>query len=385
MVAVFGAARRRWPDTDAVVWEKNIEPEAENLRASLAWAFGDGGDDGIAIALAARLRGVVRSNLLDRRTVVGYWRAAGNKLTPETPAEDAAWLWLGLADDRSTSARAQVEAAERARGLFEALGDRQMVGRALVNAAYALAVVGDAVGVHHYANAARALVPTIPANLNKATILSNLGGANVIAGGDAADLAAAEADYAAALEIHERFNDQRGMLQTSTNLTEIQAVRGDYQSAIELATRNAAGNRSRRDWYHLAFDLTNLTSYCLLAENNGTAMRAAREALPLIADLDDQQLCAELAGSLALLAARGGALEMAASLKGYEDHYYVSNERARQTIERRVHEALMGLFAAAEADGTLSEAKRVPLMDAGAAMTIEAVLDLGRTVLAKIG
>ncbi|HQT75262.1 MAG TPA: hypothetical protein PLX84_15150, partial [Acidiphilium sp.] len=356
-----------------------------NLRASLAWAFGDGGDDGIAIALAARLREVVQSNLLDRRTQFAFVRAAANKLTPETPGEDAAWIWLALAADSFTSAQVRAEAAERARGLFEVLGDRQMVGVALTRAAFTLALAGDAGGMQHYADAARAILPTIPANLNKATILSNLGGANLIAGGDAADLAAIEGDWAAALEIFERLNDQGGMLLTSGNLAEIQAIRGDYQSAIALATRNAVQNRSRRDWYNLSNDLKNLTSYCLLAADNGAASGATREALPLIADLDDQQTWAAFAGNLALLAARAGALEMAASLKGYEEHYYISNEQTREAIERRVHQALMGLFAAAEADGTLSGAKRVQLMQAGAEMTVEAVQQLGRTVLAKIG
>ena len=173
MVAVFGAARRRWADTDAVVWERNIEPEVENLRASLAWAFGD---DGIGITLAARLRAVVGSNLLDRRTQFALVREAAKKLTPETPGEDAAGLWYALATDTSTSARARVEAAVRARGLFEALGDRQMVGVALALAALTLALAGDAGGVQHYADATRAILPTIPVNLNKATILFNLDG-----------------------------------------------------------------------------------------------------------------------------------------------------------------------------------------------------------------
>ncbi|OZB37890.1 MAG: hypothetical protein B7X48_15070, partial [Acidiphilium sp. 34-60-192] len=385
MVAVFGAAQRRWADTDALVWERNIEPEVENVRASLAWAFGDGGDDGMAIALAARLRPLWRSNLFDRRMAFALVSAAANKLTPETPAEDAAWLWYALAADTSTSARVRADAAERARGLFEALGDRQMVGVALALAAYTLALAGDAVGMKRHADAARAMVPTIPANQNKATILFNLGAAMMIAGGDVADLAAVEYDLAAALEIFERFNNHRGMLEVSINLAEIQAVRGDYHAAIELATRNAVEYRSRRAWYGLVHSLTNLASYCLLAEDNAAAARAVREALPLIADLDEQQLGAIFAGSLALLAARAGALEMAASLKGYEEHYYISNGQAREPIERRVHEALMGLFAAAEADGTLSGAKRVQLMQAGAEMTADAVQQLGRTVLAKIG
>ncbi len=44
----------------------------------------------------------------------------------------------------------------------------------------------------------------------------------------------------------------------------------------------------------------------------------------------------------------------------------------------------MGLFAAADADGTLSGAKRVQLMEAGAEMTVEAMLERGRTILAKM-
>jgi tetratricopeptide (TPR) repeat protein len=310
--------------------------------------------------------------------------AGSKKVTPETRAEDTAGLWLALAFDTSTSARVRADAAERARVLFEALGDRQMVGWALAWAAGSLALAGDAVGVQHYVDAARAILPTIPDNLNKAWILSNLGAAMAVDGRDAADLAAVEGDWAAALEIFERINDQGGMILISNNLAEIQAVRGDYQAAIELAMRNAVENRFRRNWFNLFISLINLTCYCLLAENNGAATRAAREALPLIADLEEQQLGAIFAGTLALLAARAGSQEMAASLSGYENHFYASNAQARETIEQRVHEALMALFAAAEADGTLSEAARVQLMEAGAVMTVEAMLERGWTFLAKM-
>jgi len=357
MVAVFGEARRSWRDSDTLAWVAGVEPEIENLQAALSWAFGDEGDAGIAIALSARLQRVANRALIARRTYLAHARAAAAKLAPNTPREDAAWLWFCLAGDRSAGPRENAACAESARAWFDALGDRQMAGLAASLAAAGLTRAGDAAGARRCADAARAIARSGPPNLVRAMTLSNLGFYQDIS----ADHELARRDYAAALEIHKRFNDQAGMLIVSANLAYLQASLGDYAGAIESVARIAAQNRARRDWRNLAADLLSQTAYCLLAGDDAAAMAAAREAAPLVIELDDPGYAAELAGSLGLAAARAGALEKAALLAGYAGHFYEAHQETRQIVEQRVWDALMALVEAA---------------DAGAALTLEAALTL---------
>jgi predicted ATPase/class 3 adenylate cyclase len=371
MIAVFGEARHCYPDTDAVAWTAIVEPELENLQAALAWAFGDAGDDGIAVALAARLRPLGSLALLATATLYAFARAALQKLTQDTPGEDAAWLWLSRAQDRTVDSRANAAAAETAQALFDALGNRPMAGRAASIAAFSLTRAGDAAGARRCADAARAILRSSPPNLTKADILNILGSHQVIAARDAADLAGAQRDFTAALQIYGKLNHRTQLLSVSGNLAEIQAQLGDYAGAIESARRNLAQGPGRDI---TTFTLVNLTSYCLLAGDDAAARRATREALPLVAD--NPLYGALFTGSLALVAARAGGLEAAAKLAGYTDHAYVSLNEMREAVEQRVWDALLVVFAEAEAAGILPGATRTRLMGEGATLSLEAALNL---------
>ncbi len=378
MVTVFGEARRRFPDTDIVALRADVEPEIENFQAALAWAFGENGDDTIAIALAARLgelnqEALVTTPVSTRRA---YIRAAVKKLAPGTAGEDAAWLWLHLADDQSAGARAGLAAAETARALFEALQDRQGAGLAASLAAFYLARAGDAAAARRSADAARAVLRTSPPNLNRATTLCQLAFHQAIAARDVTEFANARRDYAAALEIYEKFNNRAAMLMVSDNLANIQAVLGDYAGAIERAVRNVAQSRNRRDWLRLASCHSNLTSYYLLTGDDAAAGQAAWEALPLVAELEDKYLGACFTGRVALLAARAGALETAAKFAGHTSHFYISNQETMETIEQRVWDALMALFTAAETAGKLTPASRAQWQEAGGTLSLQAALKL---------
>jgi predicted ATPase/class 3 adenylate cyclase len=371
MVSLFGEARRCYPDTEALAWTAIVEPEIENLQAALAWAFGDHGDDGIAVALAARLRPLVSHALLSTATMFAFAHAAVPKLTQDMPGEDAAWLWVSHGQDRSVDSRANAAAAKTAQALFEALGNRPMAGRAAAMAALSLTRAGDAAAAALHADVARAILQTSPPNLTKADILNILGSHQAIAARDAADLAGAQRDFTAALEIYGKLNHRTQLLSVSGNLAEIQAQLGDYAGAIESAKRNLAQGLGREN---MTFTLVNLTSYYLVAGDDAAARQVAREALPLVAD--EPQYGTIFTGSLALLAARAGALEAAAKLGGYSDHSYVSLQVTREIVEQRVRDALMAVFAEAQAAGTLPAEARDRLMAEGAALPLEAVLKL---------
>jgi predicted ATPase/class 3 adenylate cyclase len=376
MVTLFGEARRRWPDTDMLVWRADVEPEIENLQAALAWAFGDAGDDRIAIALAARVGPVSSQALIARAAALAFTREAMAKFAPDTPGEDAAWLWFLLSHDRSAGVRANAAAAERALALFETLQDRQGAGRAAAMAAFNLVRAGDTARAEGFAEAARAILRTSPPNLNMAIMLSELASARAIAARDATDFAAARRDYAAALEIYETFNDRVVMLTVSGNLADIQARLGDYAGAIENARRNVAEGRARRNWRNLTWDLVNLTSYCLLVGDDAAAAQAAREAVPLVAELDDPQNGADFTGGLALLAARAGAMDTAAKLAGHTNQYYLSAQTPMQAVEQRVWDALMALFTEAETTGKLPPETTDQHLAAGATLSLQDALKL---------
>jgi predicted ATPase/class 3 adenylate cyclase len=381
MVAVLSEVARRYPDTDTIIWRADVEPEIENLQAALAWAFGNGGDDGIAIALVARLWPLVYEDVIDWGMFRAFVRSAMKLLAPHTPREDAAMLWKGLSSDSSATARASAAPAATAQALFHDLGDRQMEALAASIAAYYLARSGDTAGAEPAANAARVILRKIKPNLISARVLYILAAHSSMAAREAADFAAVRRDYDAALQIYEKLNNQTGILEVSANLADQQASVGDYAGAIESTKRNAAENRARRAWRSLHSDLVNQTTYCLLMGDNAAAARAAWEALPHGLEPFDQGTSAAFTGSLALLAARTGALETAAKLAGHTSSIDVAHQANFQTVEQLVWDALMALFAQAENSAKLSAADRARLMDEGAALSLEAALKLAAEFL----
>jgi predicted ATPase/class 3 adenylate cyclase len=374
MASLFGAARRRYFDTDTIIWKAGIEPEMENLQAALAWAFGDGGDAGIGIALVACLWPLVHEVLVDWGRFRALVRMAVNLLAPDTPREDAAWLWLSLSSDSAATARAAATAAETAQGLFHALGDREREGLAAAIAAYYLPIAGDTAAARQPADTARAILDDIPPNLTSARI-------RYILAACPAGFGSNHDNNAVALEIYKKFNNQTGIFEVSANLADQLARVGDYAGAIEGTMRGAAHHRARRDWRSLNCDLVNQTTYCLLLGDDAAAARAALEALPWALEPFDQSWSAAFTCGLALLAARAGALETAARLAGYSGHLSASNEIRGDTVEQLVWDALMTLFAQAGSAARLPAAASTRLMEEGAALSLEAALALAAEFL----
>jgi predicted ATPase len=376
MVMLFGAAQDRFWDTDTLIWRASVEPEIENLLVALEWAFSDAGDGALATALAARIGSLRGQSLIGTPMARAFGRIAIAKLTPDTPTKDAARLWLSLSFDPSAGARAQASAAETARALFETLQDRPMAGWAATSAAIFLVRAGDEAGARRSAEAARAMLPTTPPNLIKAGMLSDLATYQYLASSDATAIEAARRDFAASLEIYEKFNNHSGVLIVSGNVADLQAKLGDYGGAIASVRRNVALGRARRDWYNLTYDAVNLTSYALLAGDDAAASNAVQEAALLVIELEDRAISAGLTGSLALLAARAGALAVAAQLAGHTENFWTAHQQPMEPIEQRVWDALMAQFDAAAAAGTLPAETRTALMAQGAVLSLHEALEL---------
>ncbi|WP_460254145.1 hypothetical protein, partial [Acidiphilium sp. MT5] len=131
-----------------------------------------------------------------------------------------------------------------------------------------------------------------------------------------------------------------------------------------------------RNWAILTHSLVNLASYALLAGDDAAAAQAAREAMPLVIELEDYSIGACFTGDLALLAARAGALAVAAQLAGHTENFYATHQQAMDPTEQSVWDALMVLFDAAAVAGTLPTETRAALMAQGATLSLRAALEL---------
>ena len=143
-------------------------PERDNLRAAYAWATGEGGDMEVAVTLAA-----CASALEDFAFESADWLVPLQRPVEEGTVSTAAAAryWRALASTNMTMAgrvpRAlQVEASDRARALYLALGHARRAFSSLVQLAIHRMVLQQCAAAHAAADDARSLMrPDWPAML----------------------------------------------------------------------------------------------------------------------------------------------------------------------------------------------------------------------------
>ena len=116
-----------WGTTSSRMWETLVSPEIANLRAAVAWLFGDGADPKTGIAMVARARRL-------------YARIA--------PVEGARWIEAaGVAEDASTAASVRAELALAQAQMFMALRRTADARAAAERAEAAFVSVDDELGI----------------------------------------------------------------------------------------------------------------------------------------------------------------------------------------------------------------------------------------------
>jgi predicted ATPase len=376
LVGLFGRGRDVWPDSDAEIWTTAHEPDIDNLRAALDWAFAPGGDAAIGVALAARLRALFSDRLITLREYLAAIFAAIDALTPETPAEDAGWIWFSASHDLSAGMAAPVAHLARAIACFHAAANPAMAGLAGSRAAVLLIMGGDPAPARGYLAEAIATLPCVPDNRYHSAILLNAATALAMQGGDE-NLAAARDHFANALPLARKFRDHSQIAMLGANIAELDAVLGNYRAAIERCRLLADESRARRDWRRLSFVLSNSMNYHLLADDPLAAGEIGREAIPLLIEIADPHWATDHGGNLALIAAWAGDFRTAAILAGFSAHYYETGAKPRQTIERRIWDRLTAALDEAASAGTLPEPDRLALMDEGAALSFTEAVAIG--------
>src|SRR5581483_3804569 len=130
-----------WEKTPDRAWLAQAEPELENFRAALVWAFGPRGDAGVGQRLAGALRWVwFMASAEGRRWV----HIAQERVDRDTPGAVAARLDLTEAqlDVTLVQYKASLAPGERAQAAFDALGDALHAAEAKARLGNALVFLG---------------------------------------------------------------------------------------------------------------------------------------------------------------------------------------------------------------------------------------------------
>lgn len=340
MLQLASAAETSWSITKSDVWRRLYAPEIDNLRAALEWCFTEPGDTALGIAIVARSAPIWPELALTMERHRWAVLAADN-LDPATPPAIEARIHLILAGWGLPDKAKRQQAAARALDLFEALGDQE--NTALAAAVLANQTLDPANPAASKAIAARAaaIVPTLPPSKRQAGILNHLA---TIAAADR-DIAAAKTLTAQAYAIAKSFDDANALETTGINLAEWLFQTGDIAGAVEKAEEVAASCRRGRDTLRLAYALSNLLAYHLIADNLHPARAAGREALPLHLANEDGYGLAVTLESMALLAARTNNPTQATYLAAFAETYHRAHNLTRAGTEAAIHAALAASLA----------------------------------------
>lgn len=271
---------RAWetmPDTE---WKVRAEPELENWRAALLWAFSPDGDGKLGQRLVAALGPTwfTMAPSEGRRWI----RAGSDAIDSTTPAVVAARLALSDAHLAMLAQqyKAALPEAELALQLFTQLGDRQGIAFARMFAGAARGFLGETAEGTALLEAALSEFRRLGWLRAIGAALNYLGCLQVISG----YAAASRSFFSEALDVL----TSDGAVRPATHVPLLQAeaefLAGDALQAVRLVEETLAAERALNDLDALTFPLVNLAAYLVSLDRWDDAILHAREALSISLD-----------------------------------------------------------------------------------------------------
>lgn len=335
-----------WEKTPDRAWLAQAEPELENFRAALVWAFGPRGDAGVGQRLAGALRWVwFMASAEGRRWV----HIAQERVDRDTPGAVAARLDLTEAqlDVTLVQYKASLAPGERAQAAFDALGDALHAAEAKARLGNALVFLGRHSEGETLLRAALTEARACGARKTISVALAYLANARSLAG----ELGEARQLFADALSEARACGADRQAGYYAVNFAETEFRCGDAEAALRLAREALAILRAFRDTRMLAAVRANEALYLVALKRYDEARLSAREALAFARDTESTVVLTWALQHLAAIAAfrdgpdaDGSERSRAARLLGYADARLAELEIEREATDEQEYAATRAML-----------------------------------------
>ncbi len=338
MVELFSASDATWSTTPTEQWLAMYEPDIDNLRASLDWAFGPGGDVPLGIELCCySLRLWDDLALLAERE--RWFATAFHRRDAQTPARILARLCLGRLSNSAHGDRTNFDLAIQASELFRDAGEPQGIGEALAKAGAALeAPDTTALAMPYLEKALEVLRPAGPSK-PLASCLRSL----AIACYFTHDFVGARPLLRQSEAVAKAVGDLRGAAAVQLAAAELTFAEGSTEEAIDITNAMLSGGKCNRRQKVLG--LTNLAAYLLAVDRVEDARRVAQDALHEALALDWQAAIVRLVEHLALVAILTDQPAQAARMLGYCVAFYDTGAASREYTELATFNRLSALVS----------------------------------------
>lgn len=338
-----------WDDTPDVEWKAQAEPELENWRAALRWAFTAAGDICTGLRLIVALR-PVWFTLAPGEGLA--WVRDGLKACDDSqPERIRAWLELSAAHLSMLTQhyRDAAESARQALACFSKLDEKRGSALARLFGAAARGMLGDAEAKSDL-RAALEESGGLGARRAVAAALVYLG-ALELAGGNAV---AARPLFAQALVLFRKLGASRPAAHVALNLAELEFTSGNVTEALRLANEAREADGALNDLDSVAYDLCNIAAYEGALSHWEASATHARQALALARErrMTSAVVWAiqHLAATAALRPISDPRLEVeqrrrAARLVGFVNARLTEYDLHRDFTEQREYEQILGAVA----------------------------------------
>ncbi len=333
---VLADAMRDWEVMAERAWLDRYAWLLADLRASLRWSFGPGGDTELGLAIAGRMH-----PLWQMLNLVGegcrWAETAAAALGPETPDRGAAPVWLAVGNlTAGRSFERSIQVLRRAEELFGQLNNPIERGVALTGLGQVLTLSGRTAAAAEALTQARILLERGAGRRRLGTCAMAFGMLHTANGA----WSEARREHERAKIFFEAAGAERQAAAALYNLGDTMWAEGELETAIE--TMRKALHLAQR-WGYRAFAGAAFGSLAGMLTAHGDldeALAAARAAVPLCREAEYFNW---LFYHMALRAAKAARHEDAAQLWGYADR--VDGSRAfLQINERRAVETLEALL-----------------------------------------
>jgi predicted ATPase len=331
----FSEAESTWPTTATAEWLETFEPELDNLRTALNWAFGPQGDKALGLRLLSRTHWFW-CELPLLREQRRWFELAARFVVETTPPAIEGRIHLALGWDPYFGDRSRLPAARRAEALFRQAGEPLMLAQALGHAGRAASRYRDAgEAVACFDEALALLRPYGPTKLLALLLLSQ-----ATTYKHAGEVAAARSYALEGEAMAAKLGDIQTRDMCGIQLSSIAFEAGELAEAIAIA-RDSLETCRRSPFMRNHFVAAQwLAGFLLLGDETEAARAPALEAFTLSRALGNVNLM-DSVDQLALLAAVQGDSALAARLCGFADAFGRRHTISRYRISLALREALM--------------------------------------------